>query len=259
MCYDIKASLEAQLLRAKRKNDFLAIQEIEERLAPLTDLPIYHASGFSHPELPIYTNRYPYFPEVATWGLIPHWVQDDDQRKKQWNHTLNARGETVFEKPSFREAACHHRCLVFVDGFYEHHHCNGNTYPFYIFRKDKQPLCLAGIWSEWHNADTGGLWRSFSIVTTEGNPTMAKIHNNPKLAGPRMPVVLPSEREDAWLRPAEDEVDILALQELLAPSPEDLLAYHPVKRLRGAEYLGNVPEISDEVEYEALSFGKGNP
>ena len=102
MCYDIKASLEAQLNRARRKGDVQAQQEIIEKLVPLTDLPLHHVSGFSHPSVLIYTNRSPDFPEVATWGLVPHWVKDDAQLKKLWNNTLNARGETIFEKPSLR-------------------------------------------------------------------------------------------------------------------------------------------------------------
>jgi putative SOS response-associated peptidase YedK len=254
MCYDIKATLEAQLSRAKRRNDLQAITEIEERLVPYTDLPLYHSSGFAHPALLIYTNSSPTFPEVATWGLIPSWVKDDAQRKKQWNHTLNARAETLFEKPSFRDAARNQRCLLYVDGFYEHHHCNKNAYPFFIYRKDQQPLAFAAIWTEWRSSSNGGLWRSFSIVTTEGNATMAKIHNNPKLGGPRMPVILPAEVEDVWLRPVEDEVDVQVLQQLLVPYPEEFLEYHPVKRLRGSEYPGNVPEISLPVKYDDLSI-----
>lgn len=81
MCYDIKASLNAQLSRARRRNDVQAVEEILERLIPLTDLPLHHTSGFSHPELLIYTDRSPEFPEVATWGLVPHWVKDEQELK----------------------------------------------------------------------------------------------------------------------------------------------------------------------------------
>lgn len=119
--------------------------------------------------------------------------------KKQWNNTLNARGETIFEKPSFRTSAKNHRCIIYVAGFYEHHHYNNKTYPFFIYRKDAQPMALAGLWSEWKNPDTGGRLNTFSIVTTKGNKMMARIHNNPKLKEPRMPVILPSELEDEWL------------------------------------------------------------
>ena len=254
MCYDIKASLEAQLSRARRKNDTQAVKEILEKLIPLTNLPIYHASGFSHPELLIYTDRFPEFPEVATWGLVPHWVRDEQELKKQWNNTLNARGETIFEKPSFRTSAKNNRCLIYVDGFYEHHHYNGKTYPFYIYRKDNQPMALAGLWSEWKNPDTGGILNTFSIVTTKGNALMAKIHNNPKLLEPRMPVILPTDLEDKWLNSINDELDIKAIQELIREYPEDELQGHTVAKLRGKEYTGNVETISEKVIYEELVF-----
>ncbi|MBF29826.1 MAG: DUF159 family protein [Aequorivita sp.] len=240
--------------RARRRADAQAVEEIIEKLAPLTDLPIYHTSGFSHPDLLIYTDRSPQFPEVATWGLVPHWVRDEEQLKKQWNNTLNARGETIFEKPSFRTAAKNNRCIVYVDGFYEHHHFNGNTYPFFVYRKDGQPMALAGLWSEWRNPESGGILNTFSLVTTTGNALMAKIHNNPKLKGPRMPVILPRELEDKWLAPIEDELDIKQIQNLIREYPQDELTAHTVAKLRGKEYPGNVAEISDKVNYEELMF-----
>lgn len=254
MCYDIKASLEAQLSRSRRKNDAQAVEEIIEKLGPLTDLPLYHTSGFSHPELLIYTDRSPDFPEVATWGLVPHWVQNEADMKKQWNNTLNARGETIFEKPSFRSSAKSNRCIVYVDGFYEHHHYNGKTYPFFIYRRDNKPMALAGLWSEWSNPEKGGILNTFSIVTTSGNNMMAKIHNNPKLKGPRMPVILPTELEDKWLDPINDDLDIKKIKELIMEYPEDELATHTVAKLRGKEYAGNVETISDKMDYEELVF-----
>ena len=254
MCYDIKVGLEAQLKRAARKGDQLAVDEIMERLIPLTDLPIYHASGFTHPELLIYTDRSPNFPEVATWGLVPHWVADETQLKKSWNNTLNARGETIFEKSSFRESAKHHRCLIYIDGFYEHHHFEKEIYPFYIHKKDNSPLCLAGLYSEWRHPDSQGTINTFSIVTTEGNHLLAKIHNNPKLKGPRMPLILPEALEDDWLVNLNDELDQKKLQELIKAYPDDELTAHTVAKLRGKEYPGNVEGISDEVRYEKLQF-----
>lgn len=252
MCYDIKASLESQLNRARRKNDTAAIQEITEKLAPLTDLPIYHTTGFNHPSLLIYTNESPFYPEVAVWGLVPHWVRETDQLKKIWNNTLNARSETIFEKPSFRESAKHKRCIVYVDGFYEHHHFQGKTYPFYIFSKKKFPLALAGLWSEWVNRETGEVLSSFSIVTTKGNRMMTKIHNNPKLNEARMPLLLAEELEDQWLYDTHSEDAILALTESIIQSSEEVLDAYTVARLRGASYLGNVEEVSDPVHYSEL-------
>lgn len=252
MCYDIKASLESQLKRAERKGDRSAVEEIMERLIPFTDLPIYHATGFSHPELLIYTDRSPDFPEVATWGLVPHWVRDQEQLKKTWNNTLNARGETIFEKNSFREAAKHSRCLVFVDGFYEHHHCNKSILPFYIHKKDKEPMALAGLYSEWTDPATGGTQNTFSIVTTTGNPMMAKIHNNPKLEGPRMPLIIPTELEADWLATIADAADQKHLQELIQEYPQDALESYTVHTIRGKKALGNVQAASETYVYPEL-------
>lgn len=255
MCYDIKASLETQLHKAKRDNDLQAIEEIIEKLAPLTDLPIHHSSGFSHPELLIYTDRSPLFPEVATWGLIPHWVRDREQQKKLWNSTLNARGETIFEKPSFRDAALHKRCIIYIDGFYEHHHFNRKTYPYFIFKKDKSPIALAGLWSEWIDPDTGGLHTSFTIVTTTGNQLLSKIHNNPKLKGPRMPLILTNQSiEKQWLSSINNALDQKKIEQIIQPSLELQLQAHTVRKLRGKEYLGNVEEINEAVDYPELIF-----
>lgn len=250
MCYDIKASYEAQLKRAKRDNDFQAIEEIMEKLIPLTDLPIYHTSGFNHPELLIYTNRSPLFPEVATWGLVPNWVENEEDLKKFWNNTLNARGETIFEKPSFRESALNQRCLIYIDGFYEHHHFNKQSIPFYIQRKDSKPIALAGLWNEWNNPISKGKIRTFSIVTTIGNHMMSKIHNNPKLNGPRMPLILSEELEDSWLNPIENEQDIKNINELIKPFSAEKLKAYTVRKLRGKKYIGNVEKISEEFQYD---------
>ena len=248
MCYDIKASLETQLIRAKRLGDDTVIAEIEELLLPKTDLPVYHASGFSHPSLLIYTEADPNFPTVATWGLVPFWVKSEDQQKQIWNQTLNARCETLFEKPAFRDAATHQRCLLYVDGFYEHHHFKGKTYPFFIGRKDGNPLILGGVYSDWRNPDSGTNLTSFTIVTTPGNSLMERIHNNPKLAGPRMPLILVEDQANSWLQPNHPLLKA-SLENIMLPFSQEVLEVHTVARLRGKSYLGNVPEVSNPVEY----------
>ena len=253
MCYDVKASLEAQLKRAKHNGDLQSVREIMEKLVPLSDLPLHHATGFSHPKLFIYTDEIPDLPTLAIWGLVPHWVKERAQLKKTWNNTLNARGETIFEKPSFRTSAKEHRCLVFVDGFYEHHHFKGKTYPYYIHQKNNEPMALAGLWSEWADPETGELFNTFSIVTTEGNTMLAKIHNNPKLDGPRMPLILPSELEEDWLAPINDELEEQKIKELIRSYPTEELESYTVGRIRGKEYVGNIPEVSNKKEYPELS------
>ena len=255
MCYDIKTSLEAQLKRAKRFNDEHAIRELEEKLLPYVDLPLYHVSGYSHPKLLIYTNDSPNTPIIASWGLVPHWVKDTVQAKKIRNNTLNARGETIFEKPSFRDSARHKRCLVYVDGFYEHHHFKGKTYPFLMKQKNNEPLILAGVYSEWLDKDTGEIESTFSIVTTKGNKLLEKIHNNPKLTGARMPLILSEEVAEHWIvGDLKDNTAIKKVQELIQPSRDGELDSYPVSRLRGKQYLGNVEEISKPFVYEEFVF-----
>ena len=254
MCYDIKTSLETQLKRARRFGDSAAVEALKTELKPHTDLPLYHASGYAHPRLLIYTNASPEVPLVARWGLVPFWVKDEQQFKKIWNNTLNARGESIFEKPAFRDGARYRRCLIYVDGFYEHHHFRGQTYPFFIRRSDAQPMALGGLWSEWIHLETGEIIHTFTIVTTRANAMLEKIHNNPKASGPRMPVVLEEHDEDEWLN-ATNKAE---LEPLIKPYSEHPLHAHPVGKLRGKQYMGNTPTISEEVHYPELELADLN-
>ncbi len=252
MCYDIKASLEAQLKRAKRRGDADALKQIQQKLLPFTDLPLFHASGFSHPKILIYTHRSPDFPEVSQWGLVPHWIKDRVQLQKFWNNTLNARGETIFEKPSFRDAAKDQRCLIYLDGFFEHHHFQGNSYPYFIESVNNEPLIVGGLYNEWVDRETGEMINTFSIVTTKGNTLLSRIHNNPKLDGPRMPLLLLPDEAESWLQNIDDPLDQKEIESLMQPYPEALLKAHTVQKLRGKNYLGNVPEVIEEVRYLEL-------
>ncbi|MEM7740151.1 MAG: SOS response-associated peptidase [Pseudomonadota bacterium] len=255
MCYDVKVLLESQLKKARHEGDQATIDEIIEKLVPYTDLPIHHASGFNHPDVLIYTEEDPNFPTVATWGLIPHWVKSEEQKNKLWNSTLNARGETIFEKPSFKNSAQQKRCVVYVDGFYEHHHYNGQVYPFYISLKSKKPMVLAGLYDEWQKSvESPSIWKSFTIVTQKGNGIMRKIHNSPKLKEPRIPLILDEEQEKTWLKPIKTEDDLAAIEQLIAAENTMELSYHTVSKLRGKEYLGNVEQISSLHTYAELVF-----
>ncbi|KZS41891.1 hypothetical protein AWE51_00145 [Aquimarina aggregata] len=254
MCYDVKTSLKSQLKRAKHYGNQKAIKEIEEKLVPQTDLPLYHTQGHSHKKLLIYTNENSHYPTVSTWGLIPSWVKDEEQKQRSWNSTLNARGETIFEKPSFRSSATSKRCLIYLDGFYEHHHINKSTIPFYISREDQEPLIVAGLWNDWLDKETGELMNTFSIVTTTANSLMTKIHNNPKAKESRMPVILPDELADNWLLPINDDLDQKGIQELIQPYSAGALEYRTVDRLRGKQYMGNREEITNKVEYPELGL-----
>ena len=144
--------------------------------------------------------------------------------------------------------------MIYLDGFYEHHHYKGKTYPFLIYRKDKEPMIMAGLWSEYTDKETGEILNTFSIVTTAGNDLLTKIHNNPKLEEPRMPLILPDELANDWLIDYNDELDQKAIEELIQSYPTEELEAYTVDRLRGKEYKGNVPEIEIKVDYKELVF-----
>jgi len=255
MCYDVASKLKAQIKYAKHRGDDPRYIEalslkLDEYLK--TREPNYHASGFAHPELMVFTNDKPDEPQGFMWGLIPGWVKDQATAKTLYNQTLNARGETIFDKPSFRNAAKNKRCLIYVDGFFEHHHLKGKTYPYYITMKDDSPMALAGLWEEWVNKDTGEVVPTVSIVTTHANRIMEKIHNNPKAEGPRMPVILPKEKQNDWLIACKTDADKEAIRQLMVPFAEDQLTYHPVPRLRGKEAIGNVQGAIENHTYPEL-------
>ncbi len=250
MCYTISAKLKSMLKRARHyQMDGLA-SEIEKELDVFTGDEKLVSSGFSHPRLIIYPNQTPLTPRVATWGLIPDWMKD--RPEKIWNSTLNARGETMFEKPSFRKAAQSQRCLIDIDGFFEYHHQRGKKYPFYITRCDDAIMTLGGLWDQWLDPSDGISKQTFSIVTTRANELMAKIHNNPKLPESRMPLILHREQEEEWLFGSESDVHHLVGM----PEPVFLQA-HTVRPLSGKLSPGNVPEALGHYVYEELELTLG--
>ena len=155
--------------------------------------------------------------DAFKWGLIPSWAKDH----KIGNRLINARGETLAEKPSFRTAFKRQRCLIPATGFYEwQRNPDGRTKtPMYIALKSGTPFAFAGLWESWHSPE-GQHIQSCTIITTEPNDLMAPIHN-------RMPVILPANAYNLWLDPAE-RTD---LQELLIPYSAQEMIAHPVSTL----------------------------
>ena len=151
------------------------------------------------------------------WGLIPSWAKDS----KMASRTINARSETVAEKPSFRSAFRSRRCLIPADGFYEWAQVDDYKQPFYIHMEDKQPFALAGLWERWQPQDGPNI-ESCTIITTEANDLVAIVH-------PRMPVVLPPETHDLWLDPKMQEP--ARLRALLRPYPSEEMVIYPVSTL----------------------------
>ena len=157
--------------------------------------------------------------DFYNWGLIPSWAKDPGIGSRM----INARSETLAEKPSFRAAFRRRRCLVLTDGFYEwQKQPDGKTkIPMYIRLRSEKPFAFAGLWEVWNSKD-GSTILSCTIITTEPNDFMRVIHN-------RMPVILPQEDYQTWLTPGEGDPD--QLSEMLRPYPADQMVAYPVSTL----------------------------
>jgi putative SOS response-associated peptidase YedK len=153
------------------------------------------------------------------WGLIPSWAKDPAIANK----LINARGETLGEKPSFRGGFKYKRCLIPADGFYEWKAQPGTKVktPYFIHMKDRKPFAFAGLWDEWQSPD-GGALRTCTIVTTSPNELMQGLHN-------RMPVILDPKDYAEWLDPAPRSAESLA--HLVKPFPAGPMAAYPVSTL----------------------------
>jgi putative SOS response-associated peptidase YedK len=158
-------------------------------------------------------NRLDFF----VWGLIPSWAKDPSIGSR----LINARAETLLEKPSFRTAFRRRRCLVLADGFYEWKQAERGKTPMYIRLASGKPFAFAGLWESW-NAPDGSNVLSCTIITTQPNEFMAEIHN-------RMPVILPEQSYSFWLESGEQ--DAQRLSELLAPYPAQEMQAYPVSPL----------------------------
>lgn len=255
MCYDVSSGLMALIKYARHRHDNPAyIASLEKKLEDwIKQLDAHHhVSGFAHPRLMVFTNEKPDEAQAFYWGLIPAWIKDEASAKRIMNQCLNARSETMFEKPAFRNAAKHKRCLVYIDAFYEHHHSGKKTYPFRIQSSADAPLALAGLWEEWLNKESGELVYTVSLVTCKATGLMSRIHNNPKLDEPRMPVILPKAKQEAWLAPCRNESDQQQLLSLCQPYPDEGLRYHTVRPLRGKAYAGDSALSEAPFEYPDL-------
>lgn len=149
------------------------------------------------------------------WGLVPSWAKGDRPAVP----LINARAETVAEKPSFREAFKARRCVVFADGFYEWRQ-SGNRQPYCVRLTDTSPFALAAIWEPVAAARAGEPERGCALITTEANAAMATVHH-------RMPVILTPQQVEPWLDPASSRDD---LEALLKPLPDAALSLTPVSK-----------------------------
>ena len=165
--------------------------------------------------LPIITNAAPGQIQLVPWGLVPAWSRDPAAGPKP----INARAETLAEKPSFRQLLARRRCLVLADSFYEWQATERGKVPHRILLKSEEPFAFAGLWDEWVDRASGEVHPTFTIITTEPNELMAKLHN-------RMPVILPGpDAECAWLA---DDLSAVQHQQLLVPYDTNLMREYAI-------------------------------
>lgn len=204
--------------------------------------PRYVQSAFEFPRWPVIASGHPGQIRLMNWGLIPAWVKDREAAQKIRLNTVNARIETVHEKPAFRQAAADRHCLVLADGFYEFREYQGKKYPYFIRVSEGSLFALAGIYENWTDRSTGEIVPTFSILTTQANPLMEVIHNRKK----RMPVMLRQEEETGWLNPGTSKIP--------GPFPEEQMEAWPVSGLltsRSSER--NSSKAQEKVDYPELT------
>jgi len=155
--------------------------------------------------------------ELMRWGLVPHWAKDPSVSYKM----INARAETVAEKPVYKKLLESKRCLIPADGFYEWTTApDGKKVPIRFTLSDAELFAFAGLWTSWVNKESGELLDSCTIVTTTPNDLVAHTHN-------RMPVILPMDAERRWIDP---ELSVDDARALLRPYPADAMLAHVASR-----------------------------
>jgi len=171
------------------------------------------------------------------WGLIPFWAKD----RKIGSRAINARSETVAEKPMFKSSFAKRRCLIPIDGFYEWERKAKGKLPHYIFSRDGRPLSVAGLWSSWHDPGTDERLVTCTILTGSPNALLEGIHD-------RMPIVMPADRWDAWLDPGTEHAD---LQRLMTVYPADLMDEYAVSSLVNT-VANNTPDLLRPLDTPAV-------
>ncbi|WP_026987175.1 SOS response-associated peptidase [Fodinicurvata fenggangensis] len=191
-----------------RYTESRALQEIQDRFAP-------DVIGYELDLAPRYnlapTQRAPILRKIdgkreltqLVWGLVPFWAKD----KSIGSRMINARVETVTEKPAYRAAFRKRRCLVIADGFYEWKREEDRKSPWYFCRKDRGLFAFAGLWEQWMG--DGDALETFTILTTDANDLVKEVH-------PRMPVILRLDQEDPWLDLEKTDLAPLEASEMMS-------------------------------------------
>lgn len=252
MCYDVSYLTKKAENYAKRYGTKEDWEDLKLRLPPT-----YHVSGFVEPQLPAITAEHA-GAIALDWPFIPVAFAPKAKDGRPIN-TLNARDDKIFQKQSFYyEAARERRCIVMLDGFFDHRHQNGIAFPHYVHFKNGEPLVIAGLWQEFQHRDITRI--GCTLVTTQANKEMAWIHNEPAYSpDSRMVAVLPDkETIEQWLYGNADEA-----QTAIRPLLDGVLTYHPCRPLKSNKklnriYPGNVAEVQEITSYSELNEIQGS-
>lgn len=185
--------------------------------------PQYRVSAFTHTRYPIVTADEQI--RLFSWGLVPFWTGASDEIVTIRNRTVNARAETVFQKPPFRIPILRKRCLVPFSGFFTWRHEQGRKVPFLVSVRELRVASLAGVFDSWYDRESDRTLTTYSIITTEANELMRRINNTSY----RMPVILRPEEEARWLDPRLSQQQIAGL---LRPFPAGELLSEVVREER---------------------------
>lgn len=239
MCYNISVKKSPEELEKRFKAKAAKGESISSH---------YYLSGFNHPKTPVISSVDPNVIDAFHWGLIPAFCKTVKDAKEMMVKTLNAKSETVFALPSFKNSIRQKRCMILADGFYEWRTLGKLKYPYFIQLKNKEAFAFGGIYNDWVNKETGEVINSFSIITTRANPLMEKIHNV-KL---RMPLILPKEVEKDWLNSNLKDNEVA---ELMKPLDETKMeAYSISKLITNRNENPDKPEIQSPFEYPELAM-----
>ncbi len=219
----------------------LVKEELESRYgATLIDhdnyRPSYYYHAFAFPSMPVICSDNPATIKLLNWGLIPGWTRSREEADEIRLKTLNARAGSIRDKPSFSASFRSKRCIVPVKGFFEWQHVGKQKIPWYIYHAENEILTLAGLYDEWTEKSTGDIFRTFTIITSDANDYLAKIHNSKE----RMPVILGKESEKQWLDISIQE-EALSLLRIFPSSDLKAHTISPLINSRTAEK--NVPSL----------------
>jgi len=223
-------------------------EELENRYgATLIDpdkyRPSYYYHAFSLPSVPAICSGDTSKIKLLKWGLIPEWTKSQEQANIIRYKTFNARSESIATKPSFSSSFRSKRCIIPVKGFFEWQHLGNEKIPWYIYHTENEVLSLAGLYDDWIESNTGEVFSTFSIVTTEANDLMAVIHNS----GKRMPVILNKSTENRWIDVSISTDEAISL---IYPAPSEILKAHTISPLINDRSANrNTPEVIKPYNY----------